>query len=474
MKTQCNQVSFGFHALGTRDLVGRFDGGPITSDGGGLLLRETEQATKIIAQLAACFTDYRDPDLIEHTVEELVAQRIYGLALGYEDLNDHDDLRHDPLLAVLVGKKDPLGRDRVRKQDKGKALAGKSTLNRLELTPARANADSRYKKITTDRQAVLRLFTNLFLQAHDTPPERIVLDLDATDDPIHGHQAGRFFHGYYENYCYLPLYIFCGDHLLSARLRPSNIDAATGSVKELERIVGQIRAQWPRVQIVIRADSGFCREQIMSWCEANDVDFVLGLAKNKRLSAEIASELEQAKTQFTATGEASRVFKDFVYKTHTSWSRARRVVGKAEHLAKGANPRFIVTSLSADDIEARPLYEEEYCARGEMENRIKEQQLHLFADRTSAATMRANELRLWFSSAAYTLLNALRRLGLKGTDLAKAQCGTIRLRLLKIGAQIRVTVRKVWVSLAECYPYRHVFHQVYDRLRMSCTMPLRC
>ncbi len=474
MRTQCSQRSFEFHPLGKREVVGRFDGGQITSDGGGLLLRETEQATGIIAQFAGCFIDHRDPDLTEHTALELVAQRIYALALGYEDLNDHDDLRSDPLLAVLVGKKDPLGRDRVREQDKGKALAGKSTLNRLELTPARANAASRYKKITVDRQAVLRLFTDLFLQSHDAPPKRIVLDLDATDDPIHGHQAGRFFHGYYKNYCYLPLYIFCGEHLLSARLRPSNIDASTGSVKELDRIVGQIRAQWPHVQIVIRADSGFCRDRIMAWCEANHVDFVLGLAKNKRLNAEIAGELEQAKTQFETTGEAARVFKDFVYQTRDSWSRARRVVGKAEHMAKGANPRFVVTSLSADEIDARPLYEDEYCARGDMENRIKEQQLNLFADRTSAATMRANELRLWFSSVAYTLLSALRRLGLKGTDLARAQCGTIRLKLLKIGAQIRVTVRKVWVSLAESYPYREVFHQVFDRLRKLCPTPLRC
>ena len=474
MRTQCNQESFGFHALGMREVVGRFDGGQITSDGGGLLLRETEQATRIIAQFAGCFTDHRDPDLIEHTALELIAQRIYALSLGYEDLNDHDDLRNDPLLAVLVGKKDPLGRDRVREQDKGKALAGKSTLNRLELTPARANSASRYKKISADRQAVLRLFTDLFLQSYRTAPGRIVLDLDATDDPIHGHQAGRFFHGYYKNYCYLPLYIFCGEHLLSARLRPSNIDASTGSVKELERIVGQIRAQWPHVQIVIRADSGFCRDRIMTWCEANHVDFVLGLAKNKRLIAEIAGELEQAKTQYEVTGEAARVVKDYIYQTLDSWSRARRVVGKAEHLAKGANPRFVVTSLSANEIEARPLYEDEYCARGDMENRIKEQQLNLFADRTSATTMRANELRLWFSSVAYTLLSALRRLGLKGTDLAKAQCGTIRLKLLKIGAQIRVTVRKVWVSLAESYPYRNVFHQVYNRLRGLCPMPLRC
>ena len=474
MTTQCTQESFGFHDLGRREVVARFDGGKITSDAGGLLLRETERLTGIIRQFAACFSDQRDPDLIEHPAEDLIAQRIYALALGYEDLNDHDDLRHDPLLAVLVGKRDPLGQQRARQRDRGKALAGKSTLNRLELTPVRADARSRYKKITTDRREIQTLFTELFLQAHEQPPKRIVLDLDATDDPIHGHQAGRFFHGYYKNYCYLPLYIFCGEHLLCARLRPSNIDASAGSVKELERIVAQIRAQWPDVQIVIRGDSGFCREHIMHWCEAHDVDYVLGLAKNERLIEELADELKQAKEQFDASGQAARVFKDFTYQTRDSWSRARRVIGKAEHLAKGANPRFVVTSLPAEQIAAQPLYEKEYCARGDMENRIKEQQLYLFADRTSAATMRANELRLWFSSVAYTLLAALRRLGLKGTELAKAQCGTIRLKLLKIGAQIRVTVRKVWISLAESCPYRRVFQEVFAQLNDRRPFPLRC
>jgi len=474
MTTQCTQESFGFHDLGRREVVARFDGGKITSDAGGLLLRETERLTGIIRQFAACFSDHRDPDLIEHPAEDLIAQRIYALALGYEDLNDHDDLRHDPLLAVLVGKRDPLGQQRARQRDRGKALAGKSTLNRLELTPVRADARSRYKKITTDRREIQTLFTELFLQAHEQPPKRIVLDLDATDDPIHGHQAGRFFHGYYKNYCYLPLYIFCGEHLLCARLRPSNIDASAGSVKELERIVAQIRAQWPDVQIVIRGDSGFCREHIMHWCEAHDVDYVLGLAKNERLIEELADELKQAKEQFDASGQAARVFKDFTYQTRDSWSRARRVIGKAEHLAKGANPRFVVTSLPAEQIAAQPLYEKEYCARGDMENRIKEQQLYLFADRTSAATMRANELRLWFSSVAYTLLAALRRLGLKGTELAKAQCGTIRLKLLKIGAQIRVTVRKVWISLAESCPYRRVFQEVFAQLNDRRPFPLRC
>jgi hypothetical protein len=474
MATECNQQSFGFHALGQRDVVARFDGGHITSDGGGLLLRETERITGVVAQFASCFTDYRDPDRTEHTVDELIAQRIYGLALGYEDLNDHDDLRHDPLLAVLAGKRDPLGRDRRRPGDRGKALAGKSTLNRLELTPVRASAKSRYKKITLDRHAVPPFFTDVFLQSYRRPPRRIVLDLDATDDLLHGHQAGRFFHGYYMNYCYLPLYIFCGEHLLCARLRPSNIDASVGSVKELERIVGQIREQWPQVTIVVRGDSGFCREEIMAWCEANGVDFVLGLAKNDRLINEIAAELEQAKQAFEVTNQSARVFKDFTYQTRESWSRERRVIGKAEHLSKGSNPRFVVTSIPAETMDARCLYEDEYCARGEMENRIKEQQLCLFADRTSTATMRANQVRLWFSSVAYTLMTAMRRLGLKDTDIANAQCDTIRLKLLKIGARILVTVRKVWISLSEACPYGRIFAQVHQNLVGAAPIRLRC
>ncbi|MCK4658497.1 MAG: IS1380 family transposase [Phycisphaerae bacterium] len=474
MTTECNQKSFSFQSLGQREVVARFDGGKITSDAGGVLLREVERTTEIIQGFSECFTDHRDQERIEHTVNELVAQRVYGLALGYEDLNDHDELRHDPFLAVLVGKKDPLGQDRVCLEDRGKALAGKSTLNRLELTPVRATAKNRYKKITLNRQAVQSFFTEVFLQSYDQPPERIVLDLDATDDLIHGHQSGRFYHGYYKNYCYLPLYIFCGEHLLCARLRPADIDASAGSVKELERIVGEIRRQWPDVKIVIRGDSGFCREAIMVWCEANDVDFVLGLAKNNRLIAEIADELEQAEQLFEKKSQAARVYKDFCYQTLDSWSQPRRVVGKAEHMAKGANPRFVVTSLSADEFDAQTLYEKEYCARGDMENRIKEQQLYLFADRTSAATMRANELRLWFSSVAYTLMVALRRLGLSGTELAKAQCGTIRVKLLKIGAQIRVTVRKVWISLSESCPYQGIFARVYARLCGVSPLSPRC
>lgn len=474
MTTECNPTYLDFPMLGSREVVADFDGGDITSDGGTLLLRKTEQLTGIIRQFAACFTDHRNPDLIEHTVEELIAQRIYALALGYEDLNDHDDLRVDPLLATVVGKSDPTGKTRQRRRDRGKALAGKSTLNRLELTPVGADKQSRYKKIVCHTHEVERLFVTLFLQAHAQPPEHIVLDLDATDDPIHGHQLGHFFHAYYKNYCYLPLYIFCGDHLLCARLRPADMDASAGSVKHLQRIVAQIRQAWPEVKITIRGDSGFCREELMSWCEANRLDYVLGLAQNTRLKAMITTEQEQARVEFERTQQAARVFTDLEYRTLKTWSRERRVVAKAEHLAKGANPRFVVTSLTTEARAAKPLYEEDYCGRGEMENRIKEQQLHLFADRTSAATMRANQVRLFCSSIAYVLLEALRRLGLAGTELAEAQCLTIRLKLLKIGALVRVTVRKVWVKLSSSCPYADVIRQVHANLSRLRPVMMRC
>ena len=472
MSTQCKQESLPFHSHFRREVVARFDGGSITSDGGGLLLRETEQRTGIIAQLAGCFTDHRDPALIEHTVAELVGQRIYGLALGYEDLNDHDDLRRDPLLATLAGKADPTGTHRLRARDAGKPLAGKSTLNRLELTQPEAGPAERYKKIAVDGEAVERMLVDVFLQAHDEPPERVVLDLDATDDPVHGHQEGRFFHGYYGHYCYLPLYIVCGQFVLAATLRRSNIDASAGAVEEVERIVAQIRRTWPAVEIVVRADSGFARDELMTWCEDNAVDYVLGLARNARLTRALGNELRQAKRRHARTGRPARVFRDFTYRTLKSWRRRRRVVGKAEHLAGKANPRFVVTSIAKAAMDARRLYEAEYCARGEMENRIKEQQLGLFADRTSTATMRANQLRLWLSTVAYLLMQALRRLGLQGTDLATAQCGTIRVKLLKIGAQVRVTVRKIWVSLASGSPYAEVFAQAWRQLQHRA--PQRC
>jgi hypothetical protein len=446
-------------------VTARFDGGAITSDAGGLLLREVEAKTGILRRFAACFTDHRDPELVEHTVYELVAQRVYALALGYEDLNDHEALRHDPLLAVLVGKSDPTGQDRRCPRDRGKSLAGKSTLNRLELTPAGADPTSRYKKIVARHRDIEEFFVDTFLALHSTPPEEIVLDLDATDDPIHGHQLGRFFHGYYDGYCYLPLYIFCGEHLLCAKLRPADIDGAAGSVKQVAKLVQKIRAAWPNVRIVVRGDSGFCREHLMRWCEENRVHYVLGLAKNVRLQRILGKELHEAKLQFEATDRPARVFKDFVYQTRKSWSRARRVVGKAEHLAKGSNPRFVVTSLAPEECEARALYEDVYCARGDMENRIKEQQLCLFADRTSCATMRANQLRLWLSSVAYTLLAVLRQFGLQGTEMAQARCDTIRLKLLKLGALVRTTVRRVWISFSESCPYQRVFAQVHENLR---------
>jgi hypothetical protein len=450
--------------------VARFDGGNITSDGGGLLLGEVERRTGILRQFAACFTDHRDAEQIEHTVEELVSQRVYGLALGYEDLNDHDELRRDPLLATLVGKADPLGRDRIRSRDRGAALAGKSTLNRLELTRPQTAASSRYKKIVLDGEAVDRLLVDAFVQAHYRAPKQIVLDLDATDDPLHGRQEGRFFHGYYGGYCYLPLYIFCGEHLLGARLRPSDIDASAGALEEVQRIVGRIRARWPKMRIVLRADSGFAREAIMAWCEASGLDYVFGLAKNARLSRVLGRELHQVKLECERSGRPARLFKHFMYRTRKTWSRARRVVGKAEHLPDKSNPRFVVTSLSRDKWDDRALYEDLYCARGDMENRIKEQQLYLFADRTSTATMRGNQIRLYFSSIAYLLLEALRRLGLKGTPFARAQCHTIRLKLLKIGAQVQVTVRKVWVSLASGSPAAAVFARACANLR---DIPLR-
>jgi hypothetical protein len=464
--TECTQSSFEFHPLFSREVVARFDGGQITSDAGGLLLREVARRTGIVAGFAACFTDHRSADRIEHSVAELVAQRVYGLALGYEDLNDHDHLRADSILAVLAGKPDPEGHDRRMERDQGKPLAGKSTLNRLELTKANVDQQERYCKIGMDTDAIDRLLVDIFLEAHATPPEEIVLDLDATDNPLYGHQEGRFFHGYYGHYCYLPLYIFCGEHLLCARLRSSNIDASAGSLEEVKRIVKQIRESWPEVRIILRADSGFCRDEIMKWCEeaGNKVDYIFGLARNQRLRKLIDAEMVQAAAEHGKTNQAARVFTEFIYQTLDSWDCARRVIAKAEHLEKGENPRFIVTSLSAERIAAQPLYEDLYCARGEMENRIKEQ-FSLFSDRTSTAFLRSNQLRLYFSSIAYLLMHGLRRLGLQGTEMAKAQCGTIRLKLLKIGAQIRVSVRKVWVALASSYPYRALFASIYKQLR---------
>jgi hypothetical protein len=471
MKTECTPDQMEFHGLGRRAVVGQFDGGKISSDSGGLLLREVEHRTHILKRLATCFTDHRDAGQVEHSLESLIKQRVMGLALGYEDLNDHDGLRHDPLLALLSDKHDLSGRTGKRDQDKGCALAGKSTLNRLELTPLDADATSRYKKIVADPEGMDDLLVDLFLEAHGSPPEEIILDVDATDDPLHGDQEGRFFHGYYRSYCYLPLYIFCGEHLLCARLRQADQDGAAGTVDELERIIRRIRLSWPEARVIVRGDSGFCRDDLMVWCEAHRVGYVLGLAKNSRLKAVIAAEMAEARSQHEATEQAARVFKDFRYRTRTSWSCERRVIGKAEYLAKGENPRFVVTSLATKDLEARALYEELYCARGDMENRIKEQQLALFADRTSTHAMRSNQLRLYFSSFAYVLMQTLRRLGLNGTSMARAQCDTLRLTLFKVGAHIRFSVRRVRIAFSESYPHAELFWQVMQRLRR---IPLRC
>ena len=472
MDTECIPQQLEFQGLGTRKVVADFSGGRITSDAGGLLLREVAEGARILQEFSECFEDYRDPNLIEHSVLELVSQRVYGIALGYEDIIDHDDLRNDALLATLVGKTDPTGADRVRQRDRGFPLAGKSTLNRLELARPGIEARHRYHKIVCQPEAVDRFFVNTFLDAYPEAPKRIVLDFDATDDPLHGSQEGRFFHGYYGCYCYLPLYVFCDDHLLCARLRPSNIDASKGSLEELVRIVGQIRQRWPDVEIIVRGDSGFARDDLMSWCEDDGVHYIFGLAKNSRLVKRIIKQLKKAKKKFWKTNQAARCYRDFRYRTLKSWRRTRRVVGKAEQLRKGENPRFVVTSLPKEEFEARELYEDLYCARGDMENRIKEQQLGLFADRTSSSIFCANQLRLWLSSVAYVLLSELRRVGLKGTELARAQCTTIRTKLLKIGAHLSLSVRRVWIRCAAGCPYQKLFGQVLENLRAHYS-PLR-
>ena len=449
MPTECTADLFGFSSVEGRKVVAGFDGGAVTSEAGALLLGVTDRAIRLVERFAGCFTDARRQASVDHTVGAMVGQRVFGIALGYEDLLDHDELRDDPVMRMLSGRL-------------SEPLAGKSTLNRLEHAPA--GAPRRYHKIGHDAGAIENLFVDLFLEAHAKPPKRIVLDLDATDDPLHGAQEGRFFHGYYDCYCYLPLYVFCGDHLLAAKLRRSNIDASAGSVEEMARIVGRIRERWPRTRILVRADSGFAREALMAWCEGNGVDYLFGLARNARLVDHIQADLWWAEEEVMATGHAARRFADFRWTTRDSWSRRRRVVAKAEWTRGKANPRFVVTSLSRKEYDARALYEDVYCARGDMENRIKECQADLFADRTSAATMRANQLRLWFASMAYVLLAALRRIGLKHTRFARATCATLRLKLLKIGALVRTSVRRIKVAMASGHPYQSEFALAHARL----------
>jgi hypothetical protein len=447
--TECNQETFSFTEHFSRRVEAGFTAGQVSTDGGALLLREVDRKINLIDRLAGCFSDGRSPLLVKHQLPEMLAQRIYGLALGYEDLNDHEQLRSDPLLAVLSGKR-----------ELDEPLAGKSTLNRLELT----GRSGRYHKIGYSAEALDRLLGDLFLESHSSRPEQIVLDLDATDIPLYGHQPERFFHGYYDSYCYLPLYIFAGDQLLCARLRAANKDAAAGSVEEVSRIVAQVRERWPQTRIVLRADSGFCREELMGWCETNKVDYLFGLARNQRLQKIIGAQIHQARILHQTTGKAARMFSEFSYQTKKSWSRARRIVAKAEYLDKGENPRFVVTSLTADEWAAQDLYEKFYCARGEMENRIKEQ-MCLFADRLSTDEMRGNQLRLYFSALAYTLIEALRRLALKGTEWAQAQVDTIRLKLFKIGAIVRISVRRVLLQFSSAYPWKDIFTQAFQALR---------
>ena len=447
--TECNQESFTFTAHFSRRVEAEFTAGRVSSDGGALLLREADRKINLLGRLASCFSDGRAPLLVKHRLSEMLAQRIYGLTLGYEDLNDHEQLRSDPLLGLLSGKR-----------ELDEPLAGKSTLNRLELT----GRSLRYHKISYSAESMDRLLTDLYLESHAAPPVQIVLDLDATDIPVYGHQPERFFHGYYDSYCYLPLYIFAGDQLLCARLRPANQDAAAGSVEEVSRIVTQLRQRWPEVSIVLRADSGFCREELMGWCESNHVDYLFGLARNKRLRKIIGAQMHQAQILHQSSGNAARVFAEFSYRTLKSWSCTRRVVAKAEYLDKGENPRFVVTSLTAQQWAAQDLYEKFYCARGEMENRIKEQ-MCLFADRLSTDEMKGNQLRLYFSALAYTLMEALRRLGLKGTAWAEAQVDTIRLKLLKIGAIVRVSVRRVLLQLSSAYPWKDLYTHAFHALR---------
>jgi hypothetical protein len=462
--TVCTESKVELEGVGRRRFELDFSAGRVSSDGGGVLLREADRRLRLSERLASCFTDHRKPWLIDHTVGELVAQRVLGLALGYEDLNDHEELSKDPLLAALVGKADPTGEHRL--QSRGQPLASASTLGRVERTKEDATAASRYEKIVIDFDAVEDVFLTLFIESYEgREPERIIIDLDPSDVTLHGGQEERFFHGYYGHYCYLPMYAYCGEYPLSAQLRPSNIDGAAGAKELFERIVTKLRRVWPTTHIILRADSGFCRDELLTWCEqAQGVDYVVGVAKNSRLKQALAKEMERARRMVLRTGEASRCFADLRYRTHKTWSRARRVVGKAEHLPKGANPRFVVTSLPAREYEKRYLYEELYCARGEMENRIKEQQLDLFGDRASCHTFRGNAIRLWFSMAAHLLVVTVRKIGLVGTELASAQAETLRNKIFKIGALVSVSVRRLYVRLSSAFPRKRLLILALARL----------
>ena len=463
--TECTTEKMIFEGVGRRRVEADFSGGQVSSDGGVLLVREADRRIGLSERMAECFVDYRDSKQVEHSVKELVRQRIYALALGYEDVNDHELLSRDPLLATAIGKKDPQGQNRRSSKHQGIAVASASTLSRIDRTAADANSKNRYEKVVCDFDKLRICFVQTFIRSFHKAPERLILDVDPTDIQLHGNQEQKFYHGYYGHYCYLPMYLFCGDYPLSVKLRPSNIDGSLGVVQFLQPVVEQIREAFPAVHLIIRADSGFCREELMSWCEHNGIDYVLGMARNARLQNALNKPMERARRQYLRTGQTARYFTEFRYQTLNSWTRARRVVGKAEHMDKGANPRFVVTSLLAREYEKRYLYEQLYCARGEMENRIKEQ-LDLFADRASCHSFRGNEVRLWWSMAAHLLVVIIRRDALCGTHLEKAQAATLRTRLFKIGAVLRVSVRRVYVRLSSAFPLQQLFALILQRLRL--------
>jgi hypothetical protein len=453
---------FPFQALGSRQVVSDFSGGYLSSDGGVLLLRQVDRSIGLTRGLARCFADRRDQRFVEHGAEQLVAQRIYGLVLGYEDLNDHADLRRDPLLAVAADKIDPLGMDRRLDSDKGRALAAPATLQRLE--SAVDHPGSRYHKIGACVEKMHTYLLEAGVRTLSKGAKEVIIDLDATDSRLHGHQEGRFFHGYYGDYCYLPLLIYIGSVAVGARLRPANKDAADGAVAALEPIVAAVRRRCPKARIIIRGDSGFCREELMDWCERQHVSYCLGLARNSRLQELLQPTMTRARECALLCGGHTRQFTEFSYRTLQTWSRSRRVIGKAEILGDKDNPRFVVTNLSQEDYAPHTLYEDLYCARGQMENSIKEHQLDLFGERLSCAGFAANQVRLLLASFAHLLVERLRAIGLQGTELAQATAGTIRLKLLKIAAIVEVSVRRVRVRLASACPRQDLFAVVHRQL----------
>ena len=486
-KTDRIPEQFKFEREKSRPVIVNFKGGTVTSDAGLSLIAELDRKRKITSSFAACFKDYRDQNRIDHSICSLIAQRVYGLIMGYEDLNDHEELRHDLMFALAIGKATGSEKEPV-------VLAGKSTLNRIEHCPetVESQAQSRYHRIGHDVEAIEKLLVEIFLESYASPARYIVLDLDVTDDLVHGNQEQAFFNTYYGGYCYAPLYIFCGKHLLAAKLRPSNVDPAQGALEELQRVIQQIRSRWHDVHILVRGDSAYSREEIMSWCESQYcVDYVFGLAKNSLLVKMAQATVNRAKLEYsqrlqTVTSfletlfipddqltqqageliDSSIWYRSLDYQTQYSWSRKRRVVSKVEYSATGTNIRFVVTSLPTHKVPPGQLYTQKYCKRGEMENRFKEQQLELFSDRTSTHTFAGNQLRLWFSSIAYVLMNALREKCLVKTELQNAQVGTIRTKLLKLGALITVSARRILIAISSSCPYKHIFANAYKRLNI--------